>query len=446
MKNAEKHMKTITAILLSALTLFATDAEDRALYELLQSSATPQIQADAIHRHFAAAKLKDGSAVAAYSGDFVWAIEAEKQPALMIDDKPAPAMRALPDGLWVLTQQLTAGVSHAFYYAGDAAARRFDRAAYTEDSYPRRGVPHGKLSEQLVCTSKVYGGHKVSYWICASPGVDPAVPAALMVFHDGQGFASPTSSSHLMTVVENLVSQKKIPPMVLVLAAPGYVGDADLARFQTNAEWNRMRSILYDTVNDDFNKMLTGELLPEVEKRYKLRSDGYSRGAAGQSSGGILAFNMAWQRPESFTRVLTRIGSFTAIQWRHGQPNADRHFGPEQPAITMDGGNVFPFLIRQTPRKNIRVWMDDGAYDLENDWGSWPMQNIQLANSLKMKEYDFYFSFGNQQHSTEHGNAELPRALAWLWRDYDPAKTSQEFTIDPVEKAKPLFRVGIVNR
>jgi hypothetical protein len=63
-----------------------------------------------------------------------------------------------------------------------------------------------------------------------------------------------------------------------------------------------------------------------------------------------------------------------------------------------------------------------------------------------MKEYDFYLCFGNHQHSTEHGDAELPKAMTWLRRDYDPAKTGQEFVIDAEEKTKPYFRVGIVNR
>ena len=108
--------------------------------------------------------------------------------------------------------------------------------------------------------------------------------------------------------------------------------------------------------------------------------------------------------------------------------------------------SIFPFLVRAPDRKNIRVWLEDGSSDLENRAGSWPLQNIQLANSLKMKEYDFYLSFGNHQHSTEHGDAELPRAMAWLWRGYDSSKTGQDFTIDDEEKAKPYFRVGIVNR
>ena len=78
--------------------------------------------------------------------------------------------------------------------------------------------------------------------------------------------------------------------------------------------------------------------------------------------------------------------------------------------------------------------------------GSCPLQNIRLANSLKMRGYDFYFSFGNAQHNTTHGDAELPQALTWIWRDYDQSKTQQEFTMDPLEVNRPYFRVEITNR
>jgi hypothetical protein len=36
--------------------------------------------------------------------------------------------------------------------------------------------------------------------------------------------------------------------------------------------------------------------------------------------------------------------------------------------------------------------------------------------------------------------------VPWLWRDYDPKKTSQDFTMDPAEKDKPYFRVNTLNR
>jgi enterochelin esterase family protein len=36
--------------------------------------------------------------------------------------------------------------------------------------------------------------------------------------------------------------------------------------------------------------------------------------------------------------------------------------------------------------------------------------------------------------------------MIWLWRDYDPAKTSQTYEMDPEEKGKPMFRVEVVGR
>jgi enterochelin esterase family protein len=36
--------------------------------------------------------------------------------------------------------------------------------------------------------------------------------------------------------------------------------------------------------------------------------------------------------------------------------------------------------------------------------------------------------------------------MIWLWRDYDAARTQQDYRMEPSEKAKPQFRVSITNR
>ena len=69
-----------------------------------------------------------------------------------------------------------------------------------------------------------------------------------------------------------------------------------------------------------------------------------------------------------------------------------------------------------------------------------------MANSLKLRQYDFQFSFGPGTHNPSHGSAEFPAEMAWLWRDYDPAKTEQVYSIDESEKSKPYFRVNSLNR
>jgi enterochelin esterase family protein len=131
--------------------------------------------------------------------------------------------------------------------------------------------------------------------------------------------------------------------------------------------------------------------------------------------------------------VISWIGSFASIQWR------------EDPAV-LDGGQDYPEKILHEPKRNIRVWLQDGSQDLENQYGSWPLANLRMANALKSKGYDFHFSFGGGTHNTAHGAAEFPEEMIWLWRDYDPGKTEQNYEMDASEWAKPPLRVEISNR
>lgn len=356
--------------------------------------------------------------------DFIFSADSPAPVTVSIDGEPAVPLQRVPGStLWMLLKKMRTGVTHSYQYfaSGESMGDRRDVIGYNPDSYPKPGVPRGTLSEKRTIVSKIYDGMTANYWVYASPGVDPAVPAPLMVWQDGQNLTGQFSGYRLLTVTENLVAQRLIPPMVHVMIQPG-----------ASPRGANMRSIEYDTVSDRYARFLMEELLPQVEKSYRLRTDAYSRAIAGESSGGICAFNVAWMRNDDFSRVQSAVGSFTSIQWR-----------PEQ---KLEGGNVYPFKVRKEPKRNIRIWLSDGADDLENEHGSWPMQNIQMANSLKLREYDFHFRFGTAAHGGAQASLDLPESLAWLWRDYDPNKTSQEYQMDPAELHKPFFRVTITNR
>ncbi len=409
-------------LVLFLLTTSAALAQTSALEELIalarQGPSAPGLR-DRIAKTLSA---RGGNAV--WGQDYLFVADSPAPVTISLDNQPAVPMAPIEGStLWMLLSKMRTGVTHSFQYysAGKPLGARGDAIGYNPDSYARPGVPRGKVSEKQTIVSKIYDGMKSDYWVYASPGVDPAVPAALMVWQDGQGLIGDYSRIRLFTVTENLVAQKLLPPIVHVMISPGQ-----------SPEGRAMRSIEYDTVSDRYARFLMEEVLPEVEKTYKLRPDGYSRAIAGESSGGICAFNVAWLMPEKFSRVHSAVGSFTSIQWR--------------PQEKLEGGNVYPFKVRKEAKRDIRVWMSDGAGDLENDHGSWPMQNIQMANSLKLKDYDFHFRFGTAAHGGAQAGLDLPESLTWLWRDYDPAQTSQEFRMEAAEKEKPLFRVTISNR
>ena len=367
-------------------------------------------------------KAEDLTKGLAYLGDrdeMLFAIDTSKTPSLVTDDdKPVP-MSKVNGNLWTAVVKLTPGRSHQFHYVIDGASfgGRLDVPVFLPESYEQPGVPQGKMSEKLQHSSKVYDGMLSDYWIYVPAQYDPATPAALMIWQDGQGHIA-RNGRRTLNVLDNLTYQKKIPVMISVFIAPGKIGD------------KAMRSIEYDTVNDTYVHFLD-ELLAGVYAQYNIRKDSYSHGIAGESSGGICSFNAAWMHPEQYSRVLSTIGSYTSIQWHPGQ---------------IDGGNVYPNKVRKEPKRNIRVYLQDGSEDLENDHGSWPLQNIQLANSLKLKDYDFHLQFGNGSHNGADANSQLPMSLGWVWRDYDPNKTEQKYEQDPAEKLKPMFRVHIYNR
>ncbi len=364
--------------------------------------------------------LKKGTVASGHGGELTFVIQTEHEPYILIDEEPGPKATR-QDGVWFVHASLATGRTHSFYWLvdGKSFGGKPDVAAWPPDAYERPGVPKGTLTEKLYNFSAIYPGMKSDYWVYTSAGYDPKTPAALMVWQDGEVNVDRSGSSHTLNVIDNLTYQKRVPIMVHVFISPGLIGE------------RRMRSVEYDTVNDTYPRFLRDEILADIAKVYNIRKDAYSRAIIGESSGAICAFNTAWFTNDQFSRVISRIGSFTSIQWKTNE---------------LDGGQSYPNKVRKEPKRNIRVWLQDGSEDLENEHGSWPLQNIQMANSLKRQGYDFHLSFGNGTHTRLGGQVEAPAELEWLWRGYDPAKTSELFLQEPAEKDRPFYRVRTLNR
>jgi enterochelin esterase-like enzyme len=403
---------------------------------------------DAIAATFDAKDVNAGTAWSGHGPSFFFVTAAPVRPQLLIDGSMGPEMQSVRGtDWWYAAAQIPAvGQLHEYHYLvnGSAFGGRIDLPAFGPLSYLQQEVPSGKLIGPIIHTSKIYDGMKSNYWIYVPAQYDSNSPAALMVFQDGSGYIKRDGNNPALNVIDNLIAQKKTPVMICVFIDPGDIsGSPGTPTYQFvqaySDQWHRtlkdsMRSTLYDTVSDRYARFLRDEVLAEVEAKYNIRKDAYSRAITGLSSGGICSFNAAWQMPDQFSRVITWIGSFTAIQWK------------EDPAVR-DGGEDYPEKVLREPRRNIRVWLQDGSSDQENDrYGSWPLANIRMANALKLKGYDFHFSFGKGTHNSAHGAAEFPDEMMWLWRDYEASKTQQTYEMDPSEKTKPVFRVGIINR
>jgi enterochelin esterase family protein len=257
------------------------------------------------------------------------------------------------------------------------------------DSEKHSGVPEGKVTKHH-WTSQIFPGTERDYWIYVPAQYDSKSPACVMVFQDGIWYQDLNAQFRVPTVFDNLIHKQEMPVTIGIFINPGVVPP------RTKDEKQRSnRSFEYDTLSDQYARFLEMEMLPEVEKHYKLRQDAAGRAICGISSGGICAFTVAWERPDLFSKVLSHVGSFTNIR----------------------GGDAYPGIIRKTKAKPIRVFLQDGSNDLDNEYGNWWLGNLQMEAALKFRKYDYKVEFGDGKHDGKHGGAILPESLRWLWRD-----------------------------
>ena len=255
------------------------------------------------------------------------------------------------------------------------------------DSQRQPGVPRGAVT-QHEWRSAIFPGTERTYWIYVPAQYTAECPANVMIFQDGGGYVS-EEGSRATIVFDNLIHQGKLPVTIGIFINPGSFPPVAPGKDPVSN-----RGFEYDTLSDQYARFLMEEILPAVGEKYRLTSQAAGRGICGISSGGICSFTVAWQRPDAFTKVLSHVGSF-----------ADHR-----------GGHVYPTLIRKTPPKPIRVFLQAGSNDLDIPQGHWPLANLEMASALNFAGYDYRLELGDGGHDWQHAGAILPESLIWLWR------------------------------
>jgi enterochelin esterase-like enzyme len=209
----------------------------------------------------------------------------------------------------------------------------------------------------------------------------------------------------LFTALDNLIAQKRVPPMIAISIGNGS-GDAQ----------GSQRGLEYDTMSGRYAEFVETEVLPFVEKQanVKLTRDPEGRATMGGSSGGSAALIMAWYHPDLYHRVLTYSGTYVNQQW---PPSAETPHGAWE---------FHERLIPNSPVKPIRIWMEVGDRDLLNpnvmrdNMHDWVLANENMAKVLAAKGYHYQFVFVKNAGHTDRTVKQqtLPQALEWLWKGY----------------------------
>ncbi len=296
------------------------------------------------------------------------------------------------------------------------------------DMTDQDGVPHGLVHTFMMdsSASTMYPG--IARVPGTRPELDPANPAKrivqsgpakytrrVAVYIPRQYVAGTTApfivgadgpDPLLFTALDNLIAQKKVPPMIAISIANGS-GDAQ----------GSQRGLEYDTMSGRYAEFVETEVLPLVEKQFgvKLTKDPDARATMGCSSGGSAALAMAWYRTDLYHRVLTYSGTYVNQQWP---------WNPETPGGAWDFHKT---LIPNSPKKPLRLWLQISDRDNFNDsdgMHDWVLANQQMAKVLADKGYDYQFLFTRDAGHCDRAVRlqTLPQALEWVWKDYQAAR------------------------
>ncbi len=166
-------------------------------------------------------------------------------------------------------------------------------------------VPHGKLSA-IWYPSPTLGGQR-RMLVYTPPGYDQSKEKypVLYLLHGGGGDEEAwISQGRANYIMDNLLAPGKTKPMIIVLtngvstteAAPG---DRPLKSFDQNANVNLMQAMM----NGKFETSVIKDVVPYIEKNYRVTANADHRALAGLSMGGLHVMNIFMAEPAMFSYI-----------------------------------------------------------------------------------------------------------------------------------------------
>ncbi|MFT4796805.1 MAG: enterochelin esterase family protein [Candidatus Azotimanducaceae bacterium] len=241
-------------------------------------------------------------------------------------------------------------------------------------------IDRGWLHEEEFVSEVLGNTRKV--WIYTPAGYDHSdeiYPVLLLL--DG---ATQISVGHTHRILDNLIADKKIPPLIAV-----FIDNA--------AEPARDLEL---PCSDTFAEFMESELIPWLYHHFPIRSLPTDWYVTGVSYGGLASLWLGYKMPHQIGNVISQSGSFW---WGTGYPIGEA----VNPSTADYQRQLMIKTIASTDRLPLRVWLEVGKLEPNELIES----NRLMRDALQEKNYDMvYHEFGGT-HQFSHWQTSLPLAL-----------------------------------
>ncbi|HEY0163561.1 MAG TPA: alpha/beta hydrolase-fold protein, partial [Edaphobacter sp.] len=233
---------------------------------------------------------------------------------------PALAMQKDDAGVWSVTTPVMQPEIYAYHFAVDGANRvdatnpriapnlvgisnLIEVPGDAPEMWDATNVPHGVVHHHTYNTAVVVGreNNQSDYYVYTPPSYDAKAKKPYPVLYllhgwsdDASGWTS-VGQAHL--ILDNLLAQGKIKPMVVVMP----LGYGDMAFVHDHGVWNQPETVEHNV--SLFEKALLTEVLPQVEATYKVSRKREDRAIAGLSMGGLESLRIGLSHTDQFAWV-----------------------------------------------------------------------------------------------------------------------------------------------
>jgi enterochelin esterase-like enzyme len=212
-------------------------------------------------------------------------------------------------------------------------------------------VPHGVIHHHFY-RSKIASEDR-DYYVYTPPDYDPGKKTEYPVLYLLHGFSDDASGwvsvGRANVILDNLIAQGKVKPMLIVMT----LGYGDMAVIRRGwRSWDDKELAWRNLTR--YTDILLGEVIPQIESKYRVKKDRESRAIAGLSMGGA----------ESLLTGLNHVDQFAWIGAFSSGGIDNRDFATEFPAVAAGGDNKLRLLW-------IACGTQDHLIDINRKLKSW---------------------------------------------------------------------------
>ena len=296
-----------------------------------------------------------------------------------------------------------------YYYGASRWGSGIEIPSADQDFWQVKNVPQGSMSEVFYWSTYTEKMRRCHVYLPAEYFTNPTKKFPVLYLQHGMGENEYgwAEQGHTAQILDNLIAEKKAVPCIIVMDnglnanRPGEQGGFGGPRPQRpqgaqgagprgqrpqgapgQAGPRRGGFGGFGGFSEGFKNVLFNDIIPMVEKNYRVIADPQHRAYAGLSMGGMQAREITLANPEKFAYV----GSFSSGSWNVDQVKESNGFAKNVKLLFMSGGGKENMGCVEAAKKiHDELGMNAVGYEspgTAHEWHTWRRSLYQFAQLI----------------------------------------------------------------